>query len=374
MGAARAAGALVSHTAALSDDTGPVAALRTTLLVHDLRNSLAVIEAAVTGLALRPDLSAELRETLGLVARMTRRTTGLARLLLPVPPEAIPAEELDDRIRMLAPELTLAAGPVLRLDLRLAAPPGTKLADPAALDRILMNLVSNARAAADESKTGTRIELRTRAVAGGVVIEVEDDGAGMPADIAARLAPSVLLDGVPEEPSISPEGHGLGLASVATLVRSLGGFLAVETGEAKGSRFVITLDRSGVSPKLETERCRDVLLVEDDPTLRSYLALILRDEGWVPQGFASAEEAWLQVKKCGGAPAALITDLSLPGDWTGRELIRQLRRRWPSLPAILLSGYGPSEADRQPPYFAHMTKPIDAAALLGELEKLTAAT
>jgi hypothetical protein len=40
----------------------------------------------------------------------------------------------------------------------------------------------------------------------------------------------------------------------------------------------------------------------------------------------------------------------------------------------LLSGYGPSEADRQPPYFAHMTKPIDAAALLGELEKLTAAT
>jgi two-component system, cell cycle sensor histidine kinase and response regulator CckA len=351
MGAARAAGALVSHTAALSDDTGPVAALRTTLLVHDLRNSLAVIEAAVTGLALRPDLSAELRETLGLVARMTRRTTGLARLLLPVPPEAIPAEELDDRIRMLAPELTLAAGPALRLDLRLAAPPGTKLADPAALDRILMNLVSNARAAADESKTGTRIKLRTRAVAGGVVIEVEDDGAGMPADIAARLAPSVLLDGVPEEPSISPEGHGLGLASVATLVRSLGGFLAVET-----------------------ERCRDVLLVEDDPTLRSYLALILRDEGWVPQGFASAEEAWLQVKKCGGAPAALITDLSLPGDWTGRELIRQLRRRWPSLPAILLSGYGPSEADRQPPYFAHMTKPIDAAALLGELEKLTAAT
>jgi signal transduction histidine kinase len=177
----------VSHTAALSDDAGAGGALRRSLLVHDLRNSLAVIEAAVVGLALRPDLSAELRETLGLVARMTRRTTGLARLLLPLPPEAIRAEELDDRIRMLAPELRLAAGPSLRLDLRLAAPPGTKLPDPAALDRILMNLVSNARAAAEESKTGTRIELRTRAVAGGVVIEVEDDGAGMPADRRAPI-------------------------------------------------------------------------------------------------------------------------------------------------------------------------------------------
>jgi CheY-like chemotaxis protein len=362
----------VSHTAALSDDTGG-AALRTTLLVHDLRNSLAVIEAAVAGLALRSDLPAELRETLGLVARMTRRTTGLARLLLPVPPEAIPAEELDDRIRMLAPELTLAAGPALRLDLRLAAPPGTKLTDPAALDRILMNLVSNARAAADESRTGTRIALRTRAVTGGVVIEVEDDGAGMPADIAARLSPSVLPDGVPEEPSISPDGHGLGLASVATLVRSLGGVLAVETGEAQGSRFVITLEGKEESRKREAERCRDVLLVEDDPTLRSYLALILRDEGWAPQGFASAEEAWVQAKKRDGAPAALITDLSLPGDGTGRDLIRHLRQRWPSVPAILLSGYGPAEAGRQPPYFAHMTKPIDPAALLAQLEKLTTA-
>jgi two-component system, cell cycle sensor histidine kinase and response regulator CckA len=363
----------VSHTAALSDDAGAGGALRRTLLVHDLRNSLAVIEAAVVGLALRPDLSAELRETLGLVARMTRRTTGLARLLLPLPPEAIRAEELDDRIRMLAPELRLAAGPSLRLDLRLAAPPGTKLPDPAALDRILMNLVSNARAAAEESKTGTRIELRTRAVAGGVVIEVEDDGAGMPADIAARLSSSVLRDSLPEEPSISPDGHGLGLASVATLVRSLGGVLAVETGETQGSRFVITLDGNGTSPKSETERCRDVLLVEDDPTLRSYLALILRDEGWLPQGFASAEEAWLQVKKRDGAPAALITDLSLPGDWTGRDLIRQLRRRWPSVPAILLSGYGPAEAGGPPLYFAHLTKPIDPAALLAELESLTSA-
>jgi two-component system, cell cycle sensor histidine kinase and response regulator CckA len=363
----------VSHTAALSDDPGADAALRATLLVHDLRNSLAVIEAAVAGLALRPDLSADLRETLGLIARMTRRTTGLARLLLPVPPEAVPAEELDDRIRMLAPELRLAAGPSLRLDLRLAAPPGTKLPDPAALDRILMNLVSNARAAAEESKTGTRIELRTRAEAGGVVIEVEDDGAGMPADIAARLSPSVLPGGLPGELSISPEGHGLGLASVATLVRSLGGVLAVETSEARGSRFVITLDGNGISPKDETERCRDVLVVEDDPTLRAYLALILRDEGWAPQGFASAEEAWLHAQKRDAAPAALITDLSLPGDWTGRDLIRHMRRRWPSVPAILLSGYGPADAGGQPLHFAHMTKPIDPAALVAQLQRLTAA-
>jgi CheY-like chemotaxis protein len=328
---------------------GNAPATAAALLIHDLRNALAVLEAAALGLSARAGLSPELREDLTLLGRLAQRTTGLARQLLPEPlsVEASP-HGLDRHIRALAPELRLAAGPDLRLGLRLSAP-SAGLAAPAALDRLLMNLVTNARAALVKG----HVTIRTSAVPSGAVIEIEDDGPGLPTAVLARLTAA-------SSPPVSAEGHGLGLASVAALAEALGGKLQVETGPT-GSLF-----RIEIRSDRPQGQGRSVLLIEDDATLRDFLTMLLREDGWSPRPFDSAEKAWAAIRSNAAAPSAVVTDHRLAGNWSGETLLLRLRQLWPGLPAILLSGGAipvvTSLADVLP-----LAKPVESGVLLAAL-------
>jgi CheY-like chemotaxis protein len=335
---------------AMAGEGGPVTAAA--LLIHDLRNALAVLEAAALSFSARAGLSPELREELTLIGRLAQRTTDLARQLLPEPlrMEASP-DGLDQHIRALAPELRLAAGPDLLLDLRLAAP-FAGLPAPAALDRLLMNLVTNARAATAKGL----MTIRTCSTPSGAVIEIEDDGPGLPAAVLTRLAGAA--------PSYaSAEGHGLGLISVAALAEALGSRLEVETGHSG------TLFRIAVSSNRPQGQGRTVLLVEDDKTLRDFLAMLLREDGWSPRPFDSGEKAWAAARSEEAAPSAIVTDHRLAGAWSGEALLLRLRQLWPGLPAILLSGRAASMIESLADVLP-LAKPVESELLLAALRRM----
>lgn len=202
-------------------------------VAHDLRNLVAAI-AAHAELA-RMDLDAahparaELDALLLLAARA--RTLALGWLTGPAArPTAAPAP-LDDLVRAALPVVRAAAGAAAHLDIDLAAP-GPVRADPVAIERILVNLVANAAAAAGAAGP---VRIATAALPdGGGSVTVADHGPGLPA-----VARAVLL-GEGSAPA-DASGHGLGLATVRALAAAVGATIAVGETPGEGATIVLRL-------------------------------------------------------------------------------------------------------------------------------------
>lgn len=80
-----------------------------------------------------------------------------------------------------------------------------------------------------------------------------------------------------------------------------------------------------------------ILLIEDEPDLRALMGRILEDEGYVVEFAEDATQARAQLAD-GWLPHVVVSDLHLPGE-DGARLAAEIRRRWPSLPLLLCSGY-----------------------------------
>ncbi len=98
--------------------------------------------------------------------------------------------------------------------------------------RVLNNLLKNAVQAIPEGREG-RIEVSARKVDDRAVLEVRDNGAGIPAEVRERIfTPSFTT---------KSSGMGLGLALVKRMVEQAGGRVWFESAEGEGARFVVEL-------------------------------------------------------------------------------------------------------------------------------------
>jgi len=120
------------------------------------------------------------------------------------------------------------AGGVVNWRLLGAEEPMRAVARADELREVLLNLLENARLAG-----ASTVELRCARRDGRVVIEVSDDGSGVPAHVLPRLF----------EPHFSTRssGSGLGLAMSRQLVESWGGAIAIASVEGEGTRVRIEL-------------------------------------------------------------------------------------------------------------------------------------
>jgi DNA-binding response OmpR family regulator len=78
----------------------------------------------------------------------------------------------------------------------------------------------------------------------------------------------------------------------------------------------------------------NIVLVENDPSLRGLLTLELEREGYGVQSYASAEEALAAYLE---SPALAVLDYQLPG-MDGLVLVERLRLHYPGLPVLMISG------------------------------------
>jgi signal transduction histidine kinase len=160
-----------------------------------------------------------------------------ARRLAPEPVPVLPAVE-----RAIAPYRVLAeqAGSVLALDLAPPAPRDLEaLADPQAVARILANLVGNAFKHGRPTREGVRptVRVRVAAQAGRVVVEVRDNGPGVPREERAQLFERFRRG----RAAGARPGTGLGLALSRALARAMGGDL-VWAQEGDETVFRLTLE------------------------------------------------------------------------------------------------------------------------------------
>jgi K+-sensing histidine kinase KdpD len=226
--------------------------LRSSLLSsisHDLRTPLAAITGAATvlrdeGTALdadqRADLLAAICEEAARLERLVRNLLDLTRLesgALSVRREWIPLEEVvGSALERTDSEL---AGRPVRTDLPADLP--LISADPLLLEQLFVNLLENA---ARHTPPGSPIEIRARARAAEVTIEVADRGPGIPPGDQTRIFEKFVRGS-----QAGGAGAGLGLAICLGVARAHGGTLAAANrADGGGAVFQVVLPRGGDPP------------------------------------------------------------------------------------------------------------------------------
>ncbi|MGZ6094022.1 MAG: MASE1 domain-containing protein [Polyangiales bacterium] len=348
-------------------------------IAHDFNNLLAVVRANVElGRARRdPEVT---REAFDAIDEAAGRAAELTSQLLAYAGRR-PMQRRDVDLAALAAEtarmLSRSLPEHVRVDLDLPATALYVSADPAQLRQILMNLVLNAAESIDGGKPGT-IRVRVASDRGSegeprVLLEVRDDGHGMDRDTVARVFEPFF--------TTKSSGRGLGMAAVLGVVRAHGGTIDVESEPRRGTTFRVRFpatDRADVGAAAHPESsvppakngARNVLVVDDEPGIRSVARLLLEGAGWRVEVAADAAEAFDRFSRCGPFDVALI-DLKIPGT-SGAEIMDALRARAPRLPVVLMSGYSEDllEGSRLAgtPF---LSKPFREAELLARLEAAT---
>lgn len=232
-------------------------------------------------------------------------------------------------------------------------------ADPHQLEQILMNLVVNAKDAIADKKAGYTerlISIRTSsAVIDGefssqfpeanpgiyVVIEVEDTGKGISADIKDRIF----------EPFFTTKevgkGTGLGLSMIYGIVKQNEGFIRLESGAEEGTTFFIywPYSKGSLNNKEQEKVISDlyrgnerVLLVEDDPEVRNFSQRVLEDKGYKVFLATNGKEALHMVNLSREKFDLLITDIIMP-EMNGKDLAFNVKDNIAPDRVLFISGY-----------------------------------
>jgi signal transduction histidine kinase len=258
--------------------------------------------------------------------------------------------------------------------------------DPARLQQVVWNLVSNA---VKFTPPGGRVAVSLARRGAHVEIAVADNGKG----IEPRFLPHVFeaFRQADASKARSAGGLGLGLAIVKLLVELHGGHVDAQSeGEGRGATFTVRLPLpaerpmtrgvsritpvpgEGTAPRLPQLAGLRVLAVEDEPDMRELLRDMLVEWGCAATTAGSVAEA-MQAFERGPAPDILLSDISMPGE-TGYDLIRRVRalpaERGGHVPAAALTAYTRAEDRRSvlsAGFDVHVPKPIEPAELASVL-------
>ena len=344
---------------------------------HDLRqplHSLGLFAAALEGQALPGEarvVVARIGESIRALEALFNELLDLSRLdagAVAVHPRNFALQDLFDRLSM------EFHGEAVERHLRLRFVP-TRLvtrADPVLVERVLANLVSNALRYTQEG--GVVIGARRRGDA--VWLEVIDTGLGIAPQLQQQVFDEFFQIGNPGRDR--RRGLGLGLAIVKRLLTLMGHELSLRSVPGKGTHFRIVLPHAAAAdpiaapeqdPGVAPFAGRTVLLVEDDPDIRTATIGLLQQWGLgvVPcKGREDVESALA----AGLAPDLALVDLRLETVDDGIDVVELLRARTaPDLPALLLSGdTGAAELARvRQSGIPLLTKPVSPARLKSAL-------
>jgi PAS domain S-box-containing protein len=248
-------------------------------------------------------------------------------------------------------EASLPAG--IRLESRIDGGNLAVIGDATYLHQVAMNLCTNAIQAMGGGGV-LRVELECMEVALGrkllrgslntghyVRLTVGDTGTGIPPELLERIFdPFFTTKGV-------GRGTGLGLSLVDGIVTDLGGAIDIESKEGEGTTFCIWLPGAveTVLPAVKATRPlpygngETLMIVDDEPPLVALAEEIAAQLGYEPVGFHSSSEALKAFRVKPDRFDAVLTDEAMP-DLVGTQLAQEIRRLRPTVPIILMSGYG----------------------------------
>ena len=349
-------------------------------IAHDFNNMLAVVVGGID-LARRrlggPRREVQMHlenamEGATRAAALTRRLLSFARSE-PLMPEHLDSAAL---IKAMGDLLDRTLGERIQVATKFEGQAWPVFVDPHQLENAILNLAVNARDAMDgEGRLVIRSSNVTMApnavgdIQGGdyVRISVIDTGCGMTPEVAERAFEPFFTT------KETGKGTGLGLSQIFGFAHQSGGEVGIESRVGKGSTVSIYLPRAaatGANVRIHPAAQRvdedivvkgaRIMLVEDDPRVRTATVGALEDLGYQPVACASGEEA---MRAFAGTHFDLvISDVIMP-EMTGPELVRELRARRPDIAVLFVTGYvGEGETDDLVGYEL-LRKPFTVSAL-----------
>jgi two-component system cell cycle sensor histidine kinase/response regulator CckA len=319
-------------------------------VAHDFNNMLSVILSVSEVMLEDASLPQAVREDVGDIHAAAERAAGLTAQLLAfsrrqvLEPRAV---DLDEMVIEMQRILGRVLGPQIEMRLRLNNAIPAIEADPTQVHQIVLNLVVNARDAMPEGGVPTietyevdASDATTGKSGRHVVLRITDTGIGMDGATKDRFFDPFFTT------KAHGKGTGLGLATAYGVVRQSGGGIRVETELGKGSTFSVffpSVDRARTeveqvseSPPSQLRGRERVVVVDDEPLLRSITARILRANGYTVIEAESPEDALeLAMDR---TVKLLVTDVMMPRI-NGIELATTLRNRRPELKVVFMSAF-----------------------------------
>lgn len=256
--------------------------------------------------------------------------------------------------------------------------------DPKIVERILLNLISNALRYTRAG--GVLVGCRRRREA--VVIEVWDTGGGIPDNAHAEIFEDYVQLANSERDRA--KGLGLGLAICRRLAALLEVRIGVRSRLGRGSVFWIELplvppellgsEPTGeVSPVVETadfaRLAGTILVVESDALVRAAMEQAITGWGGNVLLAANGKQALHHCRESDRIPDVTICNIRLPGRGSGIELVEELQREFEGMSFLLVSADS-SEAAKEAASKAGLVllkKPLPPARLRAALQQLLAA-
>jgi PAS domain S-box-containing protein len=360
-------------------------------VAHDLNNALTPILMGADLLRMRATDPQDLRIIDNIEASASHGSALVKQLLA----FARGSEGVRDEVRVAAlfddVRRLLRQGLPRTIEIDIAADPDVRdiHADATQMKQVLLNLSFNAREAMPQ---GGRLEIKCanaqvdRSLARrhpGVEpgpflrIAIKDNGIGMPPEVVRKIF----------DPFFSTKrggrGTGLGLSTVAGIVKSHGGFLTVESEVGRGTLFELFFPARGVPVAAPTRSAapfavkghgETILLIDDDPHVRETFNLLLEKSGYSVVAVPDAPRAIEEFQQRGNI-AAVVTELEV-GGFRGVEIARALRALRPRQPIIAIGALPDAESlealSAGTPPIEILGKPIAAETLLLALRRATA--
>ncbi|HYS77798.1 MAG TPA: PAS domain S-box protein [Candidatus Dormibacteraeota bacterium] len=323
-------------------------------VAHDFNNLLTVINGRsrllLDGLAGHP-----LRKEVEVIAAAGDRAASLTRQLLAFSRRQIVEPRVIDLNTVVAETETMlrrVIGEDVHLEIRLKRDFGNVRADPGQIEQVIMNLVVNAR---DAMPQGGRLTIETanadrdgpspapgRLEAGRyVALSIQDTGSGMEAAVLSHLFEPYFTT------KEKGKGTGLGLPTVAAIVKHCGGQIAVDSAPARGSRFTLYLPRVDEAAEEAPREARGaarsrgtetILVVEDETTVRELARELLQMSGYTVLEAGHGQEALRICRTYDGPIHLMLTDVVMPS-MNGHELAETLAPLRPGMKVLYMSGY-----------------------------------
>lgn len=338
-----------------------------TNIAHEFSNSLTLIYGPCEQIKLDGKLSAPQQRSLDTIEANSERMQSLIRELLmfrkaesghlSINITPVEVDKLILKTADLFREKMSGAGIALGLDIL----PLVWNTDRECLDKILFNLISNA---VKYTPSGGRISVTSTVRNGKLIIEVTNTGVGLTRREMERIFDRyAVLNRLKKESSRSHDSHGIGLSVCKGLTKAIGGKIIPDSDGNSYVTFRIVLPPKELPAKISADiheetgvrpvpsaaeesfqrpvRLPDILVVDNDPEIRSFIAGLFKERFNVMEA-SNGFEALAKIAE--REPVLLISDVMMDG-MDGNALLRAVKDNPATshIPFILLSAQGALE-------------------------------
>ncbi|MEX0922485.1 MAG: ATP-binding protein [Rhodovibrionaceae bacterium] len=327
-------------------------------IAHDFNNLLAAILGNAEILAESPEDAGQVRQASKVIETAALRGSDLTRrLLVFARQQSLRNESLSVAAIMedLSQLLSRSLGEDVILELQLAEGLWPVEVDRSQLENAILNLAVNAR---DAMPNGGSLRISARnvdAMEDGILagmdqvaehyvcLSVSDSGDGMSAETLDHIFEPFFTT---KEPG---KGTGLGLSMVYGFARQSRGAVRAESAPGKGTTVFLYLPWSAApaaAPEVEDGKPQlaedgkgaRVLVVEDEPMVRGYIVMVLKQLGFDVVEAGNGRDALERLQNDGDFDL-LFSDMIMPGGLNGRDLAEEAKKLRPSLRVLLTTGY-----------------------------------